>query len=261
MSGKLVVDTQTSSPSYSANLAGGSYRWNVAACNDAGCSSYTDRLYFQIPAPDQAAKTPLPGDQTIPTTANQPTAIPPSTAAQQSPIPTSPGLTSNPGPSFNSPAPNANITSQQEAESWASKWISATRDTQGYVYPAGTPQDLRHECVALVKQYTSTENIGSSSWRPGTRLDPANPPNISPGTPVATFNPDGTYADPKTGLLENGKLGHTAIFIGYYEDASTGAITGMWVIDQYSVKGGKPAGVSLKLFSDKTAYSVIVFPS
>jgi len=47
----LVVDTTTSGTSYPASLAttGGQYRWNVAACNTSGCSSYTTPLYFQTP--------------------------------------------------------------------------------------------------------------------------------------------------------------------------------------------------------------------
>jgi hypothetical protein len=47
----LVVDTNVSGTSYTASLAGGKqYRWNVNACNSAGCSSYTTLLYFQTPA-------------------------------------------------------------------------------------------------------------------------------------------------------------------------------------------------------------------
>ena len=46
----LVVDTTTSSTSYTATLSSGKqYRWNVAACNSAGCSSYTTPLYFKTP--------------------------------------------------------------------------------------------------------------------------------------------------------------------------------------------------------------------
>ena len=49
--GSLVVDTTTTSASYAATLtAGKTYRWNVAACNAAGCSTYTAVLYFQTPA-------------------------------------------------------------------------------------------------------------------------------------------------------------------------------------------------------------------
>ncbi|MEK6371190.1 MAG: fibronectin type III domain-containing protein, partial [Acidobacteriota bacterium] len=46
----LVVDTTTSNTSYTASLGAGTpYRWNVAACNSTGCSSYTTVLYFQTP--------------------------------------------------------------------------------------------------------------------------------------------------------------------------------------------------------------------
>jgi titin len=50
-SGVLVVDTNTSSTSYTVALtAGRQYRWNVAAGNSTGLSSYTTPLYFQTPA-------------------------------------------------------------------------------------------------------------------------------------------------------------------------------------------------------------------
>src|SRR5207244_2364640 len=46
----LVVDTNASGTSFTAGLsAGKQYRWNVNACNSAGCSSYTTPLYFQTP--------------------------------------------------------------------------------------------------------------------------------------------------------------------------------------------------------------------
>ncbi|MHB9101095.1 MAG: Ig domain-containing protein [Sulfuricella sp.] len=50
VSNALVVNTTTTGTSYSASLAaGGQYRWNVAACNASGCSSYTTVLYFKTP--------------------------------------------------------------------------------------------------------------------------------------------------------------------------------------------------------------------
>jgi surface antigen len=50
--GSFVVDTTTSSTSYTANLTAGKvYRWNVAAGNSAGQSSFTTpALYFQTPS-------------------------------------------------------------------------------------------------------------------------------------------------------------------------------------------------------------------
>ncbi|MEC4685371.1 MAG: carboxypeptidase regulatory-like domain-containing protein, partial [Nitrospirota bacterium] len=71
--GVLIVDTSVSGSSYSASLeAGRQYRWNVAACNSAGCSTYTTPLYFQTPGTTV----------TIPAT----------------PTNTFPGITSSPGP-------------------------------------------------------------------------------------------------------------------------------------------------------------------
>ena len=46
----LVVDANTSSTSYSVALnPGRPYRWNVNACNSAGCSGFTAVRYFQTP--------------------------------------------------------------------------------------------------------------------------------------------------------------------------------------------------------------------
>jgi N-acetylmuramoyl-L-alanine amidase/subtilisin-like proprotein convertase family protein len=48
--GAWAVNTTTTSASYTANLTPGkAYRWNVAAGNTAGLSSYTTLLYFQTP--------------------------------------------------------------------------------------------------------------------------------------------------------------------------------------------------------------------
>jgi len=68
---QLVVDvTNHSSTSYTANLsAGKQYRWNVSACNSAGCSSYTSQLYFQTPAAVTTPATPAnpsPGSSSSP---------------------------------------------------------------------------------------------------------------------------------------------------------------------------------------------------
>ncbi len=73
-SGTLVVNTTTATPSYTSNLLNGEqYRWNAAACNAAGCSSFAAPLYFQTPQPTVAVPTPaisslsitsVPGDST-----------------------------------------------------------------------------------------------------------------------------------------------------------------------------------------------------
>ena len=48
--GSFVVDTTTTSTSYTANLtAGKKYTWNVDACNGTLCSAFAQALYFQTP--------------------------------------------------------------------------------------------------------------------------------------------------------------------------------------------------------------------
>ena len=68
--GGLVVNQQPTGTSYTASLtAGKQYRWNVAACNSAGCSSYSTRLYFQTPTAVTIPPTPgatSPGSTTAP---------------------------------------------------------------------------------------------------------------------------------------------------------------------------------------------------
>ena len=63
---KFVVNTTTTVASYTATLtAGKQYRWNVAAGNTAGLSSYTTVRYFQTPTvvvpPGTPTKLPSPG--------------------------------------------------------------------------------------------------------------------------------------------------------------------------------------------------------
>jgi hypothetical protein len=49
-SNALVVDASANSSGHAVTLhAGGQYRWDVDACNSAGCSSFTTPLYFQTP--------------------------------------------------------------------------------------------------------------------------------------------------------------------------------------------------------------------
>lgn len=44
----LIADTRTSQTSFTASITRGrSYRWNVRACNKAGCSAFTAPLHFQ----------------------------------------------------------------------------------------------------------------------------------------------------------------------------------------------------------------------
>src|SRR6476659_1160613 len=94
----LVVDTNTSSTSYTANLSASKpYRWNVNACNSAGCSNFTTVLYFQTP-----------GTISIPPTPTNP----------------SPGSTSSPGPTMSS----TSVTLSWSASSGATYYGVGVRD-------------------------------------------------------------------------------------------------------------------------------------
>src|SRR5205807_1162174 len=95
----LVVDTNTGSTSYTANLSAGKpYRWNVDACNSAGCSGFTTVLYFQTPG----------GVLPIPETPTNP----------------SPGSTSSPGPTTGS----SSVTLSWSASSGATTYGVGVRD-------------------------------------------------------------------------------------------------------------------------------------
>ncbi len=68
--GALVVDTTTANASYTATLtAGKAYRWNVAAGNATGLSSYTTVRYFQTPTVVVIPATPT---NPVPGTASSP---------------------------------------------------------------------------------------------------------------------------------------------------------------------------------------------
>ncbi|HET8942659.1 MAG TPA: DNRLRE domain-containing protein [Rudaea sp.] len=67
----IVVDAEPTANSYQAALAGNTpYRWNVAACNNAGCSSYASHIYFQTPVTAAPApptpQSPSPGTSSSP---------------------------------------------------------------------------------------------------------------------------------------------------------------------------------------------------
>ncbi len=153
----------------------------------------------------------------------------------------------------------ARIMSRVQAQNMVALWISANRRADGYIYHEATPDKFRHECVALVKVHSRTENTATGSWSAGLQIEPTGTLNLPSGTPIATFLSTGRYPQEEHGWkLENGSWPHAAIFIAYAGDPDTGNVTGMWVIDQYSVDEGKPAGVSLESLSEKV-YSVIEF--
>lgn len=151
------------------------------------------------------------------------------------------------------------IMSRQQAQNSVELWIRANRRADGFIYREEIEGKFRHECVELVKIHSRTENIGTWMWRAGARIDPTGASDVSFGTPIATFLAKGTYPQKEDDYsLEDGSLPHAAIFIAYAGDPTAGEVTGMWIIDQYSVNGGKPAGVSFDPLSEKE-YSVIQF--
>jgi RHS repeat-associated protein len=131
----LVVDINVSGTSYTANLsAGRQYRWNVNACNAAGCSSYTTPLYFQTPA---AVSVPL------------------------MPANLSPGSTSSPGPTTSS----SSVTLSWGTSSGAAYYGLAVRDlaTNVLVVDAtvtGTPYTAN---LSANKQYRWNVNACNSA--------------------------------------------------------------------------------------------------
>ena len=69
----------------------------------------------------------------------------------------------------------------------------------------------------------------SSAWAEGEKITEDNPPNLKPGTAIATF---------VNGRYENKAHGnHAAIFLRYDHDKA--GHKGIWVMDQYDGKGGE----------------------
>lgn len=65
---QLVVDRRVNGSSYRADLAPGrTYRWNIRACNSAGCSAFTTPLYFRTPTAAPPPPTPPPPPPSRPT--------------------------------------------------------------------------------------------------------------------------------------------------------------------------------------------------
>lgn len=152
------------------------------------------------------------------------------------------------------------------AKSVISSSASVAETHDGFLYPAaGYPENLRRECVALTRALNN--QIGPTrDWERGPDILPDETgmyPLIVPGTPVATFEPgpDGQY--PGKGFLSNGQVAHAGVFLSYvWDDANV--LVGMYLLDQYSFGGGKPAGPTLFMFKnadrhykDGRNYSVI----
>ena len=142
------------------------------------------------------------------------------------------------------------------------KYAASNGSNKGYIFWDKVAEDLRRECAVLVQ--TIKQNGQVRTWKMGTDLKPDSSggyPKIESGTAIATFiSSRGTY--PTNGVLNPkatgpSKWAHAAIFIGYSKD-NKGEITGMYVLDQFSVEGGKTAGVSYKNFgATNPIYSVV----
>ncbi len=156
-------------------------------------------------------------------------------------------------------SPKALVTTRQAAALVVESVVLAEADGRGFINPPNTPPQYQDQCVALVKVVTHTENIPTGSWTviAGTTITTSTIPNLPRGTPIATFDANGRY--PANGTLSNGRTAHAAIFLGYDKDPATGAITGLWVLDQYVRGSEKKAGVSLWPIENDRAFAAIQF--
>ena len=206
--GGLVVNQQPTGTSYTATLtAGKEYRWNVAACNSAGCSSYTTRLYFQTPAAGPAVP-----------------AVPSNTT---------PGAVTAPGPTQ---ASNT-VTVSWGAVSGATYYELGVTDvaTGGLVVnqqPTGTSYTAS---LTAGKQYrwnvAACNSAGCSSY--STRLYFQTPTAVTiPPTPGAT-SPGSTTAPGPTLASRTVTLSwSTATGASYYDLGVTDIATGSLVVNQ-----------------------------
>lgn len=119
-SNRLVVDRRVSGTDFTASLAaGGGYRWNVAACNAAGCSAFTAPLHFTLRAAQAAALARSTSQPPPPRPATTASAAPPRTP--RNPVP---GRGSSPGPEI----PGQTITLQWDAVNGATHYDLSLRN-------------------------------------------------------------------------------------------------------------------------------------
>src|ERR1017187_5228074 len=206
-SGSLVIDTTTSFTSYSASLsAGKTYRWDVAAINSTGESSFTTALYFQTPSA-----------VTIPA----------------SPTGLSPGSSSNPGPTQS----GSSVTLSWNASTGATTYEVAVVDvaTGSFVVDT-TPSSTRYTAnLTAGKVYrwkvAAGNSAGQSSFTtpalyfqtPSAVTTPASPTGLSPGS---SSNPGPTQSGSSVTLSWNASTGATT-----YEVAVVDVATGSFVVD------------------------------
>jgi RHS repeat-associated protein len=182
----LVVDSSTSNTSVPVALSPNKpYRWNVNACNSAGCSNFTAVLNFQTPG-----------------------VIPPI------PTNTSPGTTASPGPVLSS----STVTLSWSASSGATSYGVAVRDLVTNLLVVDSSVSNTSVAVALSfgKPYrwnvNACNSTGCSNFTTALHFQtPGSGPTISgyswnPSTPVASQNFGGTVNG--TGFI----VGSTQVF-------------------------------------------------
>lgn len=202
--GSFVVNTTTTSSSYTATLtAGKTYRWNVAAADSAGLSTYTTVIYFQTPAA-----------VTIPATPTSP----------------SPGTTSSPGPTQAS----STVTLSWGASAGATYYDLGVVDVATGSFVVNTTTTSASYTASLTAGKTYRWNVaagntaGLSTYTtviyfqtPGTI--PPTPTSPSPGT---TSSPGPVQASSTVTLSWGASAGAT-----YYDLGVVDVATGSFVVN------------------------------
>jgi hypothetical protein len=198
-SGTLVVDTTTPGTSYTVTLtAGKTYRWNVAAANSTGESSFTTALYFQTPTPLNIPATP-----TIP----------------------SPGSISTPGPV----QPGSTVTLSWNASSGATYYDLGVRDMTSGTLVVDTTTTATSYTVTLQAGRTYRWNVaagnsaGESSFTAPIYFQIMTPPPLTPTgpSPGSSSSPGPALSSPAITLSWNASSGATYYDLGV-RDMTTG---------------------------------------
>ncbi len=178
-SNQLVVSTTVNNTSYAVSLKDtGQYRWNVAACNNTGCSDFTTPLYFMTPAA-------------------QPPAMP---SVPKTPVANGPGNLSSPGPTLSA----TSVTLSWGSVSGATYYGLGVRDMASNQLVVSTTVNNTSYAVSLkdTGQYrwnvAACNNTGCSDFTtPLYFMTPAAQPPAMPSvpkTPVA--NGPGNLSSP-----------------------------------------------------------------
>jgi surface antigen len=198
--GTFVVDTTTTSTTFTANLsAGKQYTWNVDACNGSLCSAFASAEYFQTPGTKPAVPTNL-----------------------------SPGSTSSPGPTTSS----SSVTLSWTGTSGASYEVAVKDVATGtFVVDTTTTSITFTANLTAGKQYawnvdactgSLCSNFAQAEYFQTPATTPAVPTNLSPGS---TSSPGPTTSSTTVTLSWSGTSGAT------YEVAIKDVATGTFIDD------------------------------